>query len=56
MVTTKKNKLDILEKNRLSLKLKPIFIAQLSIVKSLTSSAYSYEDGHFKEVLKQNLE
>lgn len=44
--------LTILDKHRLELKLKPIFIAQLSIMNSLLKPAYAYKNGEFVEVLR----
>lgn len=46
--------LTVLDKHRLELKLKPIFIAQLSIMDSLVSPAYTYKAGAFVQTLKAN--
>lgn len=53
MFTTPKP-LDILERSRLSLKLKPVFIVQLTMLDSLVMPAYAYQDGVFKRVLNEN--
>jgi HD-GYP domain-containing protein (c-di-GMP phosphodiesterase class II) len=45
-------KLTILDKHRLELKLKPLFIAQLSIMDSLLHPAYAYKNGEFVQVLR----
>ncbi|MFT6633324.1 MAG: HD-GYP domain-containing protein (c-di-GMP phosphodiesterase class II) [Bacteriovoracaceae bacterium] len=45
------DKLDSIQKNRLSLKLKPVFVGQLVIVESLQYPAFFYEDGEFKLIL-----
>ncbi|MEX0798764.1 MAG: hypothetical protein WD025_04940 [Bacteriovoracaceae bacterium] len=43
-----------LQKHRLALKLKPIFVGQLSVVDALRNSAYSFEEGSFHKVLLPN--
>ncbi|MCO4755031.1 MAG: hypothetical protein KC478_11160 [Bacteriovoracaceae bacterium] len=43
-----------LDRHRLPLKLKPIFVGQLSIVDALGKSAYAYDDGSFELVLSPN--
>lgn len=43
-----------LEKNRLALKLKPIFVGHLSIADALRMSAYSFVNGSFHRVLLPN--
>lgn len=50
----KKQKLTVLDKHRLELKLRPIFIAQLSIIESLDKAAYAYKNGEFVQVLRPN--
>ncbi len=45
-------KLTVLDRHRLELKLKPVFIAQLSIMNSLVQPAYAYKNGEFVEVLR----
>lgn len=45
------DKLNPIQRNRLSLKLKPIFVGQLIIVESLQYPAFFYEDGEFKLIL-----
>lgn len=39
------------EKNRLSLKLKPVFIGKLTMIDALENRAYSYQEGQFIEIL-----
>jgi hypothetical protein len=46
------DKLDSIQKNRLSLKLKPVFVGQLVIVESLQYPAFFYENGAFKLILE----
>lgn len=43
-----------LEKHRLALKLRPIFVGQLSITDALRKSAYAFNDGTFLRVLMPN--
>ncbi len=47
-------KLTLIEKSRLSLKLKPVFIAQLMMLDSLEKPAYSYRQGVFQKELEPN--
>jgi HD-GYP domain-containing protein (c-di-GMP phosphodiesterase class II) len=51
---TRPKPLDILDRSRLSLKLKPIFIVQLTMLDSLVKPAYAYKDGIFSRVLNEN--
>lgn len=53
MFKTSKN-LDLLERSRLALKLKPVFIVQLTMLDSLTKPAYAYKEGIFSKVLNEN--
>ena len=53
MFNTSKD-LSIIEKSRLSLKLKPIFIAKLMMFDSLESPAYSFKDGFFVKEIEAN--
>lgn len=46
--------LNLLDRSRLSLKLKPIFIVQLTLLDSLTKPAYSFKNGLFTRVLNEN--
>lgn len=43
-----------LEKNRLSLRLKPVFVGKLAVIDALEGSAYSYQEGQFVEILQPN--
>ncbi|MBG60226.1 MAG: hypothetical protein CME67_05965 [Halobacteriovoraceae bacterium] len=45
-------RVNYLERHRLPLKLKPIFVGQLSIIDGLGHSAYAFKNGVFEEVLK----
>lgn len=43
--------LSAIQRNRLNLKLKPIFIGQLMVIDSLQNPTYAYYDGEFNEIL-----
>ena len=51
---TRPKPLDILDRSRLSLKLKPIFIVQLTMLDSLVKPAYAFRNGVFSRVLNEN--
>ena len=46
--------MNALERNRLSLKLKPVFVGKLTVINALENSAYSYQEGKFLEILSSN--
>lgn len=48
------DELSIAQRQRLALKLRPIFIARLSLVDSLENKAYAYHDNIFKLVLDED--
>ena len=43
-----------LVKNRLNLRLKPVFVGKLAVINALEGSAYSYQDGQFVQILQPN--
>ncbi|MCT4640718.1 MAG: hypothetical protein N4A33_00370 [Bacteriovoracaceae bacterium] len=50
----KEDNLTSTQKHKLALDLKPVFIAQLSIIDSLTHDAYCFVDGHLGLVLEED--